>query len=117
MDGFLFQGYSLIRDSSVGIATGYGPDGRGSISGRGKRFSLLHCVQTGSGAYPASYPMGTWGKPVGARRCHSPPSAEDKNGGAGQLFLSLLKFTIDVPYYTQFYYDFVGNWNSKFHML
>jgi hypothetical protein len=27
-----------IRDSSVGIATGYGLDGRGSISGGGKRF-------------------------------------------------------------------------------
>jgi len=24
-------------------------------------FSLLHCIQTGSGAHPASYPMGTSG--------------------------------------------------------
>jgi hypothetical protein len=24
-------------------------------------FSLLHCVQTGSAAHPASYPVGTWG--------------------------------------------------------
>jgi hypothetical protein len=29
-------------DSSVCIATGYGLDGRGSFSGRDKRFSLLH---------------------------------------------------------------------------
>jgi hypothetical protein len=31
--------YKFSWDSSVGIATGYGPDGRGSISGRGKKFS------------------------------------------------------------------------------
>jgi hypothetical protein len=35
-------------------------------------FSLLHTVQTGSGAHPASYPMGTggvfsWGKAAGRR--------------------------------------------------
>jgi hypothetical protein len=46
------------RDSSVRIATGYGLDGRGSIFGR-RDFSLYHSVQTGSGAHPASYPMGT----------------------------------------------------------
>jgi hypothetical protein len=55
---FLIQ---LSRDSSVGIATGYGLDDR-TI---GVRFpvgagncSLRHRVQTGSGAHPASYPMG-----------------------------------------------------------
>jgi hypothetical protein len=47
------------RDSSVGIATGYGLDGQGLIPGRD--VSLLHSVQTGSGAHPASYPMGTGG--------------------------------------------------------
>jgi hypothetical protein len=37
--------------------------------------SLLHSVQTGSGAHPASYPIGSEG--------HSPPSsAEVKSGGA-----------------------------------
>jgi hypothetical protein len=51
--------YVMILDSSVGIATGYGLDGLGSIPGRGKRF--LHSVQTGSGPHPASYPMGTDG--------------------------------------------------------
>jgi hypothetical protein len=44
-----------------GYTAGYGLDSRGSIPGRGKRFSLLHSVQTGSGAHPASYPMGTAG--------------------------------------------------------
>jgi hypothetical protein len=40
--------------SSVGIATGYWLDDRNSNSGRGNIFSLLHNVQTGSGAHPAS---------------------------------------------------------------
>ena len=46
------------RDSSVGIATRYGLDGRG-IESRwmGARFSAP--VQTGPGAHPASYIMGT----------------------------------------------------------
>jgi hypothetical protein len=48
------------RDSSVGIATGYGLDGPGFD------FSLLHSVQTGSGAHPASYPIGTGGSFAGA---------------------------------------------------
>jgi hypothetical protein len=41
------------RDSLVGTATGYGLDGQG--------YSLLHIVQTGSAAQPASYPMTTGG--------------------------------------------------------
>jgi hypothetical protein len=54
---------SESRDSSVGIATGYGLDDRG-VGVRvpvGSEYSLLHIVQTGSGAHPASYPMGTGG--------------------------------------------------------
>jgi hypothetical protein len=50
----------MSRDSSVGIATGYGLGGPGSIpSSTGS--SLLHGVQTESGAHSASYPMGTRG--------------------------------------------------------
>jgi hypothetical protein len=45
------------RDSSVGIATRYGLDGLGIESRWGERFSAL--VQTGPGAHPASYTMGT----------------------------------------------------------
>jgi hypothetical protein len=37
---------------SIGI-TGCRLDRQGLIPGGGKRFSLLHCVQTGSGAQPA----------------------------------------------------------------
>jgi hypothetical protein len=48
-------------DSSVGITTGYRLDGRGSIPGRGKRFSVFHRVQNGSGVHPAPYKMGTEG--------------------------------------------------------
>jgi hypothetical protein len=50
------------RDSSVGIALGYGLDDRGSMvrfqAGAGN-FSLHHRVKNGSGAHPASYPTGT----------------------------------------------------------
>jgi hypothetical protein len=44
------------RDSSVGIGTRYGLEGSGSNPG-GARFSAA--VQTGPGAHPASYAMGT----------------------------------------------------------
>jgi hypothetical protein len=52
------------RDSSVGIAMGYGLDDRGSgvrFPAEAGNFSLHHRVQNGSGAHPASYPMGTRG--------------------------------------------------------
>jgi hypothetical protein len=44
-------------DSPVGIATGYGLDGPGIESRWGMRFSAP--IQTGPGAHPASYTMGT----------------------------------------------------------
>jgi hypothetical protein len=50
-------------------------------------FYLLYEVQTGSGAHPASYPMGTrssipGGKRPGHEANHSPPSStEVKNSG------------------------------------
>jgi hypothetical protein len=47
----------MSRDSSVGIALGYGLDDRGSRvrfpAGAGN-FSLHHRIQNGSGAHPAS---------------------------------------------------------------
>jgi hypothetical protein len=58
------------RDNSVGIALGYGLDDRGSRvrfpAGVGN-FSLHHRVQNGSGAHPASYPMGTRGSFLGGK--------------------------------------------------
>jgi hypothetical protein len=52
------------RDSSVGIALGYGLDERGSrvrFPAGAANFSLRHRVKNGSGVHPASYPMGTRG--------------------------------------------------------
>jgi hypothetical protein len=58
------------RDSSVGTALGYGLDDRCSRvrfpAGAGN-FSLHHYVQAGSGAHPASYPMGTKGSSPGGK--------------------------------------------------
>jgi hypothetical protein len=59
------------RDSSVGIALGYEFDDRGSRvrfpRGEAGNFSLHHRVQNGSGAHPASYPMGTRGSFPGGK--------------------------------------------------
>jgi hypothetical protein len=52
------------RDSSVGIALGYGLDDRGSrvrFQAEAGNFSPHHRVQNGSGDHPASYPMGIKG--------------------------------------------------------
>ena len=50
------------RGSSVSIATRYGLDGSGIESRWGTRFSAP--VQTGPGAHPASYAMGTGSFPA-----------------------------------------------------
>jgi hypothetical protein len=58
------------RDSSVTIALGYGLDDRGSrvrFPTGDRNFSLHHRVQNGSGAHPASYPMGTTGSFPGCK--------------------------------------------------
>jgi hypothetical protein len=54
----------VSRGSSVGIALGYGLDDQSSMvrfAAEAGNFSLQHRVQNGSGAHPASYPMGTTG--------------------------------------------------------
>jgi hypothetical protein len=60
------------RDNSVGISTGYGLDYWGSAArfsvGAGN-VSLLHCVQTGSGTYTVSYPVGAGGSVPGIKTC------------------------------------------------
>jgi hypothetical protein len=45
----------------VGTAMGYGVDGRVSIPGWTRDFSLLHNVHIGSEAHPASYSMDAGG--------------------------------------------------------
>ena len=72
------------RDSAVGIATRYGLDGPGIESRWGARFSAP--VQTGPGAHPASYTMGTGSFP-GVKRPgrdvdHPPPSSAEVEGRA-----------------------------------
>jgi hypothetical protein len=72
-----------VVDNSVGIATAYGLDGRGSIPARGKRFFSIALLL----AHPTSYPMGNGGSfPDGKTGeheiYHSPPSSSEvKNGG------------------------------------
>ena len=66
-------------DSVVGIATRYGLDGPGIESRWGARFSTP--VQTGPGAQPTSYTMGT-GSFLGVKRSgrgvdHPPPSSSE----------------------------------------
>jgi hypothetical protein len=68
------------------MALGYGLDDRGiRVPAGGGNFSLHHCVQTGAGAHPSSYLIGTRGTFPGVKRPgreadHSPPSSvEVKN--------------------------------------
>jgi hypothetical protein len=48
-----------VAQSVLRLATAGRPRDLGSSPDGGKKFSLLHIVQTGSGAHLASYPMGT----------------------------------------------------------
>jgi hypothetical protein len=55
---------------------------RGSIPSSRKGYSILHSVQTASGAHPASYPMGNGPLFLGVQRPgreakHSPPSSAE----------------------------------------
>jgi hypothetical protein len=82
------------RYGSVAIATGYVLDGRTSISGMARDFSLLHIFQIGSEAHPVSYPMGTGVFLQEVKRPEreadlSPSSAEVKNCGAIPLLSRL----------------------------
>jgi hypothetical protein len=74
----------MRRDSSVGLATGYGwiRGGRELESRQGKKLSHLHIVQTGSEVHPTSYKMGTGGSFSGVKRQgreadHSPPTSAE----------------------------------------
>jgi hypothetical protein len=58
------DGREKSRDSSVGMALGYELDNRGPrvrFPAGARNFYLHHSIQNGSGAHPASYPMGTRG--------------------------------------------------------
>jgi hypothetical protein len=57
------QHFWHLWNSSVGVATDYGPDDRmvGFRIPAGAGNFSLHRFQTGPGAHPASYPLGTRG--------------------------------------------------------
>jgi hypothetical protein len=66
---FIFSSFQDPGQLS-GIALGYGLDDGGGgvhVPAGAWNFSLHHRFQTGSGAHPASYPMGTRGSFPGGR--------------------------------------------------
>jgi hypothetical protein len=80
------HGTRRSRESSGGIVSDYGLDDRAIVvrsSAGAKDFSSSLCVQTGSGAHPASCTMGIGGSfPGGKARPgldadHSPPSSAE----------------------------------------
>jgi hypothetical protein len=84
---YLFMVFLLVsRGSSVSIVSGYGLDDRAievrSPAGE-EDFSSSLCVQTGSGAHPASCTMDTGGPFLGGKARperdanHSPPSSAE----------------------------------------
>jgi hypothetical protein len=79
--------YKNNRDSSVDIGTRLRTGRQRNLVSRiiaeGREFSVLHIVQTASGAHPASYTVGTGGCFSGREADYSlPSSTEIKNGGA-----------------------------------
>jgi hypothetical protein len=75
-----------VNNATEGTAMGYGLDDRGCrdrCRGGGGNFSLHHhCVHNGTGAHPASYPVGTRALSLGVKRPrreadHSPPSSTE----------------------------------------
>jgi hypothetical protein len=77
----------VVRDSSVGVATDYELDGRGSISSGARDCSLSHSVPAGSGVH-LSCLVRTGSLPSRLKRpgreadLSSPSCAEAKNDGA-----------------------------------
>jgi hypothetical protein len=79
------------RDSSVGIATGYGLDGQDSIRGRHNSVSFLHVVQTVSGVHPTSYPCNRPWRPIGLWDVEAPAFSLDNRLTDGGKVVSLTR--------------------------
>jgi hypothetical protein len=88
------------QDISFIIRTGLWaerPWDRGFIPRKSESFAVLHSFQTGSGAHPASYPMGTGGSfPSGVKRQGreadpSPPSSTE--------VMNTWIYTFTAPYF------------------
>jgi hypothetical protein len=76
------------RDSGVGIARGYGLDGRGSILGKGTVFLISIASRPALGPTQLPGPIFLAVNRPEREADHSPPSkAEIKNGGAIPPFL------------------------------
>jgi hypothetical protein len=60
LDIFSVAGARIVQ-SVWRLATGWTTERSEFKSRYGQEFSLLHIIQTSSGAHPASYPMGTGG--------------------------------------------------------
>jgi hypothetical protein len=78
----------------------------GFDSRQGQVVSLLHVVQAGSGAHPASYPIDTGGSSPGVKRPgreadHSPPSNADVTTGGAVLTCLSTGTTIPLPLLTE----------------
>jgi hypothetical protein len=90
-----------IRDGSVGIATGNGLNDRGSEfeSRKGQEFPLLHVVQTGSGAHPASYTMGNGALCPGLKR---PGREADHSPSTSAEVKKMWIYTSTPPYFLMY---------------
>jgi hypothetical protein len=89
-----FWSKTVGRNSSVGIATLYVFDGPGIESRWGRGFQ--HSVQTGPGAHPASYTMGTGSRP------HLAPRLRKEYSTAILLlplwaFVAVIGWTLPLP--------------------
>jgi hypothetical protein len=84
-DSFTLKQYQITGDISVDISMGYGMDDQGSIPGKARDFSLLHSVQTDSGAHPASYKIDTGGSVTGIKQ----PGLESDNSPPRSRMLKL----------------------------
>jgi hypothetical protein len=94
---YMWDFLSRGRNSSVGIATGYGLDDPG-IESRWARF-FAH-VQTGPGAHPASCKMGTGSSPGQSGRgvvLNTPSNSEVKKEYSLPLPLSGPSVLLEVP--------------------
>ena len=84
------------RDSSVGIATGYGMDGPGIESWLEARFSAL--VQTDPGTHPASCIMGTGFFSGGKERPGRDADPSPPSSAVGNERVELYLYSVYGPY-------------------
>ena len=95
------------QDSSIGVGTRYGLDGPGIESRLGARFFAP--VQTGPGAHPASYTMGTGSFPrakLPGRGVEHPPLSSAEVKETVELYLYLTSGPLWPAYRVNFTFTF-----------